>query len=245
MISFAKHIAVLTAAFIATTALADKSQDDNSTKPDGKDKPTTKDSGKKKKDKKPKPDQSQDTGPKKVDIPVIKDHPSYGLSIPYFDGTGKRQMNFKIAVATRLDDSHVELKDMTIETFNEQGQHEMQIDLPVSVFDNDKSAVTTQTHVMITRADFTLEGQAMIFYTRTQQGGLAGNVHMVIFNLKDQASGEGGDAEKTKEKEPQGATKVDKTLYQPDTFKTPQSRRPDASSLSTEKPDKFLTPKAK
>ncbi len=250
MTSFAKHIAVLAAAFIAATALGDKTDDAKASKSDGKDKPDSKeksdnkDSKKKKKDKNAKADQDPNA-PKKIDIPVIKDHPSYGLWIPYLDGTGKRQMNFKIGVATRLDENHVEMKDMTIETFNEQGEHEMQIDLPVSVFDTEKSAVTTQTHVTIARNDFTLSGESMIFYTRTKQGGLAGNVHMVIFNLKEEATGDETNAEKTKEKEPKAATKVDKTLYEPDTFKTPQTRRQDASSLSVEKPDKFLTPSAK
>ncbi|EDY18123.1 hypothetical protein CfE428DRAFT_4259 [Chthoniobacter flavus Ellin428] len=249
MTSFAKHIAVLAAALIATTALGDRSDDANKAgTPDPKGKTDSKDSGakKKKKNKKPEGTPSPD-GPRKVDIPVIKDHPSYGLSIPYFDGTGKRQMNFKIGVATRIDDDHVEMKDMTIETFNEQGEHDMQIDLPLSVFDNNKSAITTQTHVTINRADFVLSGDSMIFYTRSQQGGLAGNVHMTIFNLKEEASGNEADAEKAREKEPKTVTKVDKSLYEPDTFKTSQGRRQSApsSSLSTEKPDKFYTPSAK
>lgn len=245
MTSFAKHIAVLAAAFIAATALGDKTDDTKASKPDGKDKPESKDSGKKsKKNKNAKADQDPNA-PKKIEIPVIKDHPSYGLWIPYLDGTGKRQMNFKIGVATRLDDNHVEMKDMNIETFNEQGEHEMQIELPISVFDTEKSAITTQTHVTITRDDFTLSGDAMIFYTRTKQGGLAGNVHMVIFNLKEEATGDESKADQTKEKEPKAATKVDKALYQPDTFKTPQTRRQDSSSLSAEKPDKFFTPSAK
>jgi len=152
-------------------------------------KAATKDSGAKK-DKVAKVEETP--APKKTEVPVIKGHPSYGMWIPYFSTDGKRQMNFKIGVATRIDDNHVDLKDMQIETFDENEEHEMAIDLPSSVLDTDTNVIITHHHVTIRREDFELTGEAMIFNTRTKQGGLGGNVHMIIYDLKSETS-EGSD----------------------------------------------------
>jgi hypothetical protein len=180
MTSFAKHIAVLGVAFIATTALADKSGDNKGATPDPK-------ASGEKKSKKGSKGSAETSGKKKgLDIPVEKGHDSIGLSIPYFDSSGKRQMNFKIGVASRIDDNHINMKDLAVETFNEAGEHEMQIDLPTATLDTDTSVLTSKTHVTIRRSDFELTGDSVVFYTRTKQGGLGGNVHMVIFNLQDE-----------------------------------------------------------
>ena len=181
MTSFAKHIAALAAALIATTALAEKSDDDKSSKPEGKE--TTD-----KKARKAAKSSDEPSAPKKVDVPVAKGHPSKGMSIPYYDSTGKHEMQFHIGVASRLDDNHIQMTDLLIETFNEEGQGEMKIDLPNAILDTDTSVVTSRKHVTIRRADFELTGEAMIFNTRTKQGGLGGKVRMLIYNLDDETS---------------------------------------------------------
>jgi hypothetical protein len=247
MTSFAKHIAVLAAALIATTVLAEKSDDDKSAKPDSKETGAKKP----KRSKGAKAPEDPNAPKKKIDIPVVKGHDSLGLIIPYFDGTGKRQMNFKMAVASRLDEDHVKMKDLSIETFNEEGEHEMQINVPDSIFDSDKSAITTQTHVTISRDDFTLSGESMIFYTRTKQGGLAGNVHMIIYNnLKnnDDDDADKTDADNSNEsKDPakHKKAKPEADAFQPDTFKTSPTRQEAGTPTPPEKLDKFLTPSAK
>ena len=64
------------------------------------------------KPKKPKNKQPKETG--KMDIPVSKDHDAKGLKIPYFDGSGKKQMIFTIGVASRLDDDHIGLTETQV-----------------------------------------------------------------------------------------------------------------------------------
>jgi len=117
------------------------------------------------------------------DIPVSAEHPAKGLKIPYFDNEGKLQMIFVIGVATRLDADHIDMADMQVETFDDQQQHEMYIDLPKSVLDLNTSVITTQKRVTIRREDFVLTGESMEFNTRTKQGGLGGSVRMLIYNL--------------------------------------------------------------
>jgi len=180
MISFVKFVAVFLAASIATAALAAKNDGDATPKPDAKEA-----GGKKSKDgSDAKTD--DDTPPRKMDVPVPKGHDAKGLTIPYFDNTGKLEMKFVIAVASRIDDNHLRFTDLQIETFNEQGEHEMAIDLPTSIFDTDTSVITTDKHVKITRSDFELTGETMIFNTKTKLGGLGGRVRMLIYNLADE-----------------------------------------------------------
>jgi len=117
------------------------------------------------------------------DIPVSPEHPAKGLKIPYFDNEGKLQMNFVIGIATRIDADHIDMSDMQVETFDEQQQHEMYIDLPTSILDLNTSIITTQKRVTIRREDFILVGETMEFNTKTKQGSLGGSVRMLIYNL--------------------------------------------------------------
>lgn len=181
MTLFAKHVAICAALALAFPARAAKSDDSATPQPGSRQssgKKAKKDSGK-----------NEGSTPDKhpIDVPVVKGHDSIGLSIPYFDASGRRQMNFKIGVASRLDDNHVKMKDLKIETFNDEGAHEMAIDLPTSVLDLDTSVITTDKHVTIRRVDFELTGESMAFNTQTKQGGLGGGVRMLIYNLQETA----------------------------------------------------------
>ncbi|HSI10769.1 MAG TPA: hypothetical protein VK961_01940 [Chthoniobacter sp.] len=241
MTSFVKHIAVLAAALVATTALGDKTDDSKSPKPDSKD---TKDPGKKSKKNKgskatPNPDSPDAPAPPpKIQIPVVKGHDSKGLFIPYFDEAGKRQMDFQIAVASRIEDALIRMTDMDVLTYNDAGAKDMKINLPTSVYNTDTSAISTDYHVKISRDDFEIQGETMIFYTNTKQGALGGGVRMLIYNLKE--STESDDSAKPKEstsKESSSKPQSDDSNMKPDGFKTPPSR----SGTIDIKPDK-LTP---
>ncbi len=133
------------------------------------------------------------------------------------------------------------MTDLQIETFNEQGEHEMQIDMPTSVLNTDTSVITTNHHVTIRRADFELTGEAMIFNTRTKQGGLGGNVHMLIYNLEDETS-DGAKPGEGKGTGRSGGAKGAKNGLEPDSFKTPQPKGADGASAAADKADKFYTP---
>jgi len=233
MTSFAKHIAVLAAALVATTALGEKTDDSKSPKTDSKD---AKDAGgkKPKKPKSTKKSDNPDAAPPKIQIPVVKGHDSKGLFIPYFDEAGKRQMDFQIAVASRIEDALIRMTDMDVLTYNDAGEKDMKINLPTSVYNTDTSAISTDYHVKISRDDFEIVGETMIFYTNTKQGALGGGVRMLIYNLKD--STENND-DSGKPKEPASKPQNDDSRMKPDGFKTPPSR----SGVVDLKPDK-LTP---
>jgi hypothetical protein len=228
MTSFAKHIAVLLVALLATTALAEKSSDPKGT-------PESKESGSKKSKKSKKEKGAETPGPEKkgVDVPVPPGHPVKVLSIPYYDSTGKHEMDFHIQVAARLDKNHVDMTNMQVDTYDKDGEHEMQIDLPRSVLDTDTSDLTSQMHVTIERSDFILTGESLIFNTKTKQGALGGGIHMTIYNREEKTTGSDEEAAKANNEPP----KLD---LAPDTFKTPASRQ--VGSPATENPDRFVTP---
>ena len=153
---------------------------------------------KKKKDKERKKDKDGGKEKKSPDaesnrremIPIPKGHDSKGLKIPYFDSAGKLQMTFNIGVATRLDDSHVRMADLQVETFDDTGASEMFIQLPTSVLNLDTRVISAQTHVTIKRDDFELTGEAIEFNTQTKQGKLAGGVRMLIYDLNEMSESE-------------------------------------------------------
>lgn len=221
MISFAKFVAVLSACFLAVTALPGNADDEKPLVPplprppipvtpaSPRLVPGTPSEEKApipgprrtpgKKMKKPSSPDEEVVTKKRVDVPVIRDNPSKGLIIPYFSNDSKRLMNFRIGVATRLDDNHVEMKDLQIETFDESEKHEMDINVPTSILDTDTSVITSHYHVTIRRADFELTGECMIFNSVTKQGALGGFVHMLIYNLDDE-TGESSHSPQPKEK---------------------------------------------
>jgi len=184
MISFVKLVAIISAVFVAAAAVGARAADGSTPLPETKQ--TVDNTAKKNAGGAP----AETPAPKKkMDVPVMKGHDSFGLHIPYFDGTGRRQMNFTIGVASRIDGNHIRMKNLQIETLNEDGEHEMTIDVPTSVFDTDTSVITTNKHVTIRREDFELAGEAMIFNTQTKLGGLGGGVRMIIYNLKEETDG--------------------------------------------------------
>ena len=178
MRSFRNLFSIAACLVIGASAVAAKSKEE---KP--KDSPKKKESSKKQKT----TVSEKDKGDGRMSLPLPEGHDSKGLKIPYFDTQGRLQMNFNIGLATRLDPDHVRMGDLQIETFDDEGESEMTIDLPTSILNLSTRVITTKTHVRIRRTDFEIEGETMEFNTETRQGKLGGNVRMLIYNLSNEA----------------------------------------------------------
>jgi hypothetical protein len=59
----------------------------------------------------------------------------------------------------------------------------MTVDLPVSTLDVNTQVITSKTKTTITREDFKLTGDSVVFDTVKREGWLVGNVHMIIYKL--------------------------------------------------------------
>ena len=124
--------------------------------------------------------------PPKLSLPLVKGQTSKGVIFPYNDGSGTKTMNFRIETATPLDDDHIKMSNLRIETLDETGETEMTIDLPASVLDLKTRVITGNERVTIKRSDFEITGAAMHFNTETKQGRIDGDVKMIIYDLSDE-----------------------------------------------------------
>lgn len=127
--------------------------------------------------------------PPKYDVPIPIGHQAEGVTLPYYDDKGKLQMNYSIASALRVDNEHLKMAQVKVETFDENGHSEMKIDMPSSVLDLNTKIVTSDTPVTIRRADFVVTGEKMRFNTETRTGVMTGKVRMLIYN-RDEMSQE-------------------------------------------------------
>ncbi len=137
--------------------------------------------------------------PAQLLLPLPKGQDSRGVVIPISDDeTGKKSMSFDIGVARRIDDNHVKMTNLVIETFTEGSDvKEMTIELPDSMLDMQTGVITGQERVTIKRSDFELTGQTMEFNTNTKQGKVQGDVKMIIYDLNSENPASVPDSEKT------------------------------------------------
>lgn len=172
---------------MATSALGEKKKDEP--------KEANAEAGKKREKGDDKKKKGDDNGTSKMSIPIAKGHDSKGLKIPYFDDEGKLQMSFTIGVANRVDDDHIKMNELQLETFDEAGEREMLIEMPTSILNLTTRVITTSERVTIKRSDFEITGQTMEFNTQTKQGHLGGKVRMLIYNLDNEMAAAGGGAQ--------------------------------------------------
>jgi hypothetical protein len=132
---------------------------------------------------------------RKIDLPVPIGHEVKGLRVPVRNEQGMMEMQFDMETATRLDDQNIEMHISTIQTYNQQtGKPDAKIELKTSTMNLDSNVITTKEPVRITREDFELTADGGEFNSKTRQGRVIGNVHLVIYNrdeLQTKSSNEG------------------------------------------------------
>ena len=107
-----------------------------------------------------------------------------GVTIPSFDG-GVRTALVTAEKMKRVDDENLELENMKIEMFLPDGSTDSRIALKRAWFHMPTSILVSRTRSKIERKDFYIEGDSMVFDTATQRGRIAGNVEMIIFDVKN------------------------------------------------------------
>ncbi|MBV8415712.1 MAG: LPS export ABC transporter periplasmic protein LptC [Verrucomicrobia bacterium] len=132
---------------------------------------------------------------RKIDLPVPIGHEVKGLRVPVRNDEGKMEMQFDMETATRLDDQNIEMHTVTIQTYNLQtGKPDAKIELQTSMMNLDTNVITTKEPVRITREDFVLTADGGEFNSKTRQGKVVGNIHLVLYNRNEfqTKSGSGG-----------------------------------------------------
>jgi hypothetical protein len=115
-------------------------------------------------------------------IPLVQGFDSFGLNVPDHDLDGRLRSLFVIGAISRLDDTHVEIRESFLETYAEDGSPEFSLELPKATLDRFTRVLVAQTPVTLRKADFELKGASLEFNTVTKEGGLGGPVQMTIYN---------------------------------------------------------------
>jgi hypothetical protein len=113
------------------------------------------------------------------DVPMPLNMPVKGIKIPHRNEAGKLIMTIEAEVATKLDEQHIEMENMKIESFDDDGK-KINIELPHSIFNLDTRILTGDKHAFIHREDFEVTGDSVEFNTKTRYAILRGKIRMVI-----------------------------------------------------------------
>ena len=123
---------------------------------------------------------------RRIELPVPIGHDVKGLRLPIRNDQGKVEMLFDMESARRLDEQNIEMHTVTIQTFNQQTfKPDAKIDLESSTMNLDTEVITTKKPVRITRDDFVLTAESGEFNSKTRQGAVFGNIHLVIYNRNE------------------------------------------------------------
>lgn len=115
---------------------------------------------------------------------------SKGAVIPSFDDTGRRTSLITAAVIRRIDDERLYAEKLVVRMFNTEPKNDVRIDLKTAFYHMAGGVLRSMQRSRVSRADFQIEGDSLIFDTAKNQGRMTGNIRMVIFDT-GALSGEG------------------------------------------------------
>jgi hypothetical protein len=130
--------------------------------------------------KRKKQEEEKKTQEKKEDtVPLPVGHEAKGLVLPDYDLRGILSNRFVAGVAKRLDDNHLQLRDLKMTSYTEQ-KPDLQLEMSDGVLDLKTRVISSKQRSTVHRADFDIVGDTMQFDTTTRQGTMTGNVKMTI-----------------------------------------------------------------
>ncbi len=113
-------------------------------------------------------------------VPLPIGHEAKGLVLPDIDENGHLRGRFVAGTARRLDQDHMQFRELNITTYTEDNQIDLQIAMADSVLDLNTRVLSSPQRTTIKRADFEIVGDTARFDTAARQGTITGNVKMVI-----------------------------------------------------------------
>jgi hypothetical protein len=113
-------------------------------------------------------------------VPLPIGHEAKGLTLPDIDENGHLRGRFIAGTAKRIDQNHMQFRDLDITTYTEDNKIDLQIAMADSVLDLNTRVLTSPQRTTIKRADFQIEGDTVEFDTAKRHGTMTGNIKMVI-----------------------------------------------------------------
>ena len=103
------------------------------------------------------------------------------VKIPSFKD-GKPDSFVRAGSMTRVDENRMDMENTDIRLYGETSQSDLRVQLPSSVYDMSTQVMTSAERSRISREDFQLEGDTLVFDTRSRQGKMTGHIHMIIYD---------------------------------------------------------------
>lgn len=126
---------------------------------------------------------------------------------------------------TRLDDEYMEMEKLDIRLFGEARDKDVRVQLVTGEYHMPSQLLSSEQRSRISREDFQLEGDSLVFDTKSQQGKMTGNVRMVIFDSSSLMGQKDATKDATKETAKETTIKDNKET-KPETV-VPPVRQPD------------------
>ena len=127
----------------------------------------------------PAPAETKKNEPNEFELPVPIGIPVKGIKIPHRDEAGKLVMTIEAEAAKKLDDQHVEMENMKIESFDAEGKT-INVEVPHSIFNLETRILSGDSQTWIRRDDFEITGDSVEFNTKTRHATLRGKIRMII-----------------------------------------------------------------
>jgi hypothetical protein len=106
-----------------------------------------------------------------------------GVRIPAFE-EGKPSSLITADWMTRVDDNRLFGEQMRIHLFGAAQPEDVHVDLNTGTYNMDNQVLSSNERSKVTRSDFKIEGDGLVFDTKTSQGKMVGNVKMTIYDAK-------------------------------------------------------------
>src|SRR2546423_15059688 len=113
-------------------------------------------------------------------VPLPIGHEAKGLVLPDIDENGHLRGRFVAGTARRVDQDHMQFRELNITTYTVENKVDLQIAMTDSVLDLNTHVLSSPQRTTIKRADFEIVGDTARFDTAARQGTITGNVKMVI-----------------------------------------------------------------
>lgn len=105
------------------------------------------------------------------------------VKIPSFKD-GRPDSFVRAGSMTRLDDNQMDMEKTDIRIYGETREADLRVQLPTAIYDMNTQIMTSDTRSRISREDFQLEGDTLVFDTRSRQGKMTGHIHMIIYDAE-------------------------------------------------------------
>jgi hypothetical protein len=85
-------------------------------------------------------------------------------------------------VIRRLDDERLYAEGLVVQMFNADPANNLRMDLKTAFYHMTGGVLRSQERSRVSRADFQIEGDNLVFDTSKNQGRMTGDIRMVIFD---------------------------------------------------------------